>query len=954
MGKAALLNELITTKFHIPLTRGRMTSRSHLEARLDEILLLGCRLVLVTAPAGFGKSTLISTWLKNQDVRYAWLSLDSGDNEPRQFLSYFVGSLQKIDASLGISQMNRIQTADLADSEAVYADVMATLVNEISGVSDPFILVMDDCHLVKNLMVNRLLNFLIERQPQVMHLILLTREDLPLPVSRLRVRRQVIEIRQADLQFSFEETRDFLSEGMGIPGLTSQEILALEQRTEGWIAGLQLAALSMMYGADREQFIQSFTGSDRYILDYLLDEVFYHQPEEIQSFLLATSILDRFCAPLCDAVINEFEDSPGGLSKNSRAILEQVERSHLFLIPLDNHRQWYRYHHLFAELLRHALAQAFENKIAGLHIQASRWLEANSYILEAVQHAFLSQNWQYAADLVERHAWNMILHSKVATVSDWCSNFPEEIIRKRPALCIFHGWALIIGFKKDDFPAANVRIEQAEAALANIDPLAVISLLVGAQQINLKRWVTGHITLLRSFILMAAPRKQADPKALVEFGQVSYDQLPEEDITGRSVSLLDICYASQALNDAADAEKKFEHVTGVASSGGNYFGAVVAEYHRAHGLFAQGHLREVLSFCQQKRKTYERYFKNPLQELPAIALLDQAEGLALLELNQIVEAEQLLRKGLAVGQWMPREELPGYLALARLCYAKDDQIGMVDAFNKLDMRWPDIQYFTNAMRVLYALKSKPDDTEIRNAASYWAREHPPEIGPEIVLPGIGPVWNDEADYAVYTAWAQVQIILGSTDEALAVIQPMLSISVEHQLNHRVIELSLLQAQAYYVQGQKERSWKPLRLALSHAEREGYLRLIDQGPVLQRLFKEAERSGVARQYIRKNLEAVQYDRKEVSDDDRDQNRAGIAGAQTSSRLTFDSDGLLEPLSNREIEVLGLMAEGLSNAEIAARLYLSPNTLKAHTQNIYSKLDVHSRVQAVNKARSLKLI
>jgi LuxR family maltose regulon positive regulatory protein len=594
-----VINALISTKFHTPQTLGRITPRPRLDARLEESLLAGCRLVLVTAPAGFGKSTLVSAWTQKQDLPHCWLSLDKSDNEPRQFLSYFVGALQKIDASLGASQVNRIQTADLADSDAVYADVMACLVNEIATLPASFILVLDDCHLLKNPVILRLLTFLIEHQPPQLHLILLTREDLLLPVSRLRVRRQLIEIRQADLQFTSQEAEDFLTTGMGVTRLTADDIHALEQRTEGWIAGLQLAALSLKYNPDPSRFIHSFTGSDRYILDYLLEEVFTHQPVEIQTFLLSTSILDRFCASLCDAVLEEYEQQSSHSDDHSQRMLEQLERANLFLIPLDNQRRWYRYHHLFNDLLRHALNQTAAKKVPALHLSASRWLEANGFIQEAVKHAFLSQDWLFAAELVERHAWNMILHSQVAAVSEWCSRFPEAVISKRPALCIFHGWALIIAFKKDDFPAASVRIEQAEANLAEIDPQALIRLVIGATPVNLKSWVTGQITLLRSFILMAAPRKEANPQALIYLGRRSLEQLPPEDITGQSVSLLDICYAAQARCDAADAEKQFEHVIGVASSGGNYFGAVVAEYHRAHGLFAQGRLREVVAFCRQ-------------------------------------------------------------------------------------------------------------------------------------------------------------------------------------------------------------------------------------------------------------------------------------------------------------------------------------------------------------------
>ena len=361
---------------------------------------------------------------------------------------------------------------------------------------------------------------------------------------------------------------------------------------------------------------------------------------------------------------------------------------------------------------------------------------------------------------------------------------------------------------------------------------------------------------------------------MIDLGQLAYDQLPVEDIPARSASLLDICYASQARCDAEDAEIKFDHVVDLALSGGNYFGAVVAEYHRAHGLFAQGRLREVVAFCQKKKKLYESYFKHPIQDLPAIALLDQAQGCALLELNELDDAEQLLRSGLEVGQWMPREELPGYLALARLYAAKGDTPGMAEALRRLDMRWPDIKYTTEAIRVLFDLLAAPDDPELRKTASIWAESHLPEIGPEIVVPGIGPAWNDEGDYAVYTAWAQVQIILGRSIEALSVIEPILDVALEHQLYHRVIQLSLLQAQALYVQGLKERAWKPLRLALSHAENNGYLRLVNHNPILIRLLMEAMKLGIAPHYIRQILE--------IDDPDLDLThmRAGLPGKHAS--------------------------------------------------------------------------
>ncbi|MDO9087232.1 MAG: LuxR C-terminal-related transcriptional regulator [Anaerolineaceae bacterium] len=943
-----MLDSLISTKLHNPLTIGRLTFRPRLDSRLDESLKMGSRLVLVTAPAGFGKSTLVSAWLKYQKLPFSWLSLDNNDNDPKQFLSYLVGALHKIDESLGTDQYKRIQTADSSDREAVYMDVMAHIINEIASLSISFLLVIDDCHLLKDQLILRIFNFLIEHQPSQMNLILISREDLPIPIARLRVRRQFVEIRQSDLQFSTDEAEDFLKEGMGIAKLTRRDIQALEHRTEGWVAGLQLAGLSIKSDPDPAKFIKSFTGSDLYILDYLLEEVFKHQPAEIQTFLLATSILPRFCEPLCDFILQEMD----GISKSdriqSKILLKKIEQSNLFLIPLDHKRQWFRYHHLFADLLRHSLSQIEPEKVPGYHLRASQWFELNGFIQEAVEHAFQAQDWIYAAELVERHAWNTILHSQVGTVSDWCRNFPEKIISKRQALCIFHGWALIIAFKKDDFPAARIRIEQAESTLSEIGPDAQIILVPGAKPVNMLAWVTGQLTLLRSFILTTEPRKQVNPQVLVDLGQQAYDQLPPEDITGLSVSLLDICYASQARSDAEDAEKKFHHVVGVAISGGNYFGAIVAEYHRAHGLLSQGRLRETIAFCQQKKKEYKAYFENPIQELPALALLDQALGRAYLELNELSLAEQLLRSGLEVGQWMPREEVPGYLALARLCYFNDDIQGIYDSLRRLEMRWPDIVKWTQAIRILYDLKLNQEDSLIRRTVATWAHSNIPEIGPDIVIPGIGPVWNDESDHAVYSAWVQIQIILCNTTEALGVVEPMLKVAVENKLFHRVIYLSLQQAQAYYVQGQKERAWKALQIALSNAESNGYLNIVDRNPILIRMLIEAKKLRMAPNYIQKILEI------DHSDSNQANSPVNLDGIQPKEALIDSRDGLVEPLSIREIEVLALLAQGLSNAEIATRLYLSPNTLKSHTQNIFGKLGVHSRVQAVNKARLLNLI
>jgi LuxR family maltose regulon positive regulatory protein len=937
-----MLDFLISTKFYRPLTIGRLTPRPRLDAKLDQCLQAGCRLVMVTAPAGFGKSTLVGSWIERQQMPYSWLSLDGSDNNPRQFLCYFVSAIQKIDESFGMDQLTRIQTAEVSDSEVVYTDVMVHLLNQIAAMPASFILALDDCHHLKNRTLISLLIFLIDRLPLQMRLIMLTREDLPIPIARRRARRELVEIRQADLQFLPEETKDYLQITMGIDQLNAQEIRALDQKTEGWIAGLQLAGLSIKSDPDPARFIRSFTGSDRYILDYLMEEVIKYQSQDVKELLLATSIVDRFCAPLCNVLLAAFRLADDEEAVSCEMVLDQIEHANLFLIPLDYTHTWFRYHHLFSDLLRHSLSRMAPGKISSLHRRASQWFEADNQIPAAVRHAFQTNDWSYAAELVERHAWNMILHSLVGTVSEWCSSFPEEVIRTRPALCIYHAWALTIAFKKDDFPAAYVRIRQAEAALPGIAPDACQSLVAGSQPVNKLAWATGQVTLLHSFMLMALPRREADPAALAELGQRAYDQLPPEDITGRSVGLLDIAYSRQACSDAADAELRFAQAVDVALSGSNYFGAVVAEYHRAHGLLTQGRLQETIAFCDQKRKTYEALFSNPIQELPAIALLDQAKGCALLETGKVASAGQLLQDGLEVGQWMPREELPGYLALARFHASQGDRPGVAACLRRLDMRWPDIGYCTQAMRIYYDLIECPDDVQLQKRAAVWAQAARPDIGPDTVLPGIGPAWNDEADYAVYTAWSQVQILLGKASEVLGVIEPMAAVAEAHHLYHRVIELAMLRSQAFYALGQWNTAWVSLRQALSLAQEYGYRYLANRGVVQAALLRDALKQGVAPDpdYLRQLLAGMKIEPDPAE-------KTAVGQEKPDSVLP-------DPLSKREIEVLTAMAQGFSNADIAARLYLSPNTLKTHTQNIFSKLAVHNRVQAINKARLLNLI
>jgi LuxR family maltose regulon positive regulatory protein len=436
---------------------------------------------------------------------------------------------------------------------------------------------------------------------------------------------------------------------------------------------------------------------------------------------------------------------------------------------------------------------------------------------------------------------------------------------------------------------------------------------------------------------MFAPRAQADPQGLIDLGQQAYELLPLEEIGGRSAALLDIGYAYQGLSDTDAAYQAHENAVRLGLSGGNYYGAVIGAFHQIRVLHYQGQLHRAAERCRERKVEFEGYFEHPVQDLPAIATLDEALGCILLEWNDLDGAESTLRKGLEVGQWMPREELGGYLALARLQAIREDREEMFHTLRRLEKRWPDIAYCTEALKIEYELKFAPNHPETLAKAAAWAKAHPPVVGEGILAPGIGPAWGDEADYAFDTAWVRVQLALGHPTDAVDTIQPLLAAAVAHDLQPRVIELLNLRAQAESLLGKRASALETLTKALVIAEPEGFIRSFDQGPLMVQLLKEALGQGIAAGYVRRLLTAI----------------IGQPGTALDAQKATSPD-LVEQLSNREIEVLELLAQGLSSLEVANRLYLSKNTLKAHTQNIYSKLDVHTRVQAVNKARELGLI
>jgi LuxR family maltose regulon positive regulatory protein len=539
---------LLRTKLYIPPTRPNLVPRPQLIDRLNQGLHLGHKLSLVSAPAGFGKSTLVSEWVTDFDRPAAWLSLDERDNDPARFLAYFVAALQTLALSevegvaptIGEGVLGALQTPQPPPSESI----LTTLLNEITAVADKFVLVLDDYHIIDAQLVDTALTFLLEHLPPQMHLVIITREDPNLPLARLRVGGQLTELRVTDLRFTLEEAARFLNQVMGL-NLSAEEIGSLEIRTEGWIAGLHMAALSMQGRANSTAFIQAFTGSHHFVLDYLVEEVLQRQQPLVRSFLLQTSILARLSAPLCDAVTGQ---------EDGKAMLESLERDNLFVVPLDDMRQWYRYHHLFADVLQAHLMEEQPNQVSDLHLRASWWYEHNDLPSDAIRHALAAEDFDLAAGLMEL-AWPAMDGSFQSTTwLDWAKALPDELVRARPVLSVGYAWSLLnIG----ELETGESRLRDAEHWL---DTMADMSQRPEDQPAKMvvvdeeQFWsLPASIALARNYLAQAL----GDVPGSIKYAQRALDLLPEDDYFGRGRAAVLLGLAQWASGELEEAHRSF-------------------------------------------------------------------------------------------------------------------------------------------------------------------------------------------------------------------------------------------------------------------------------------------------------------------------------------------------------------------------------------------------------------
>ena len=907
---------VLATKLYLPPPRPEVVLRPRLTGLLNEGL--HCRLTLICAPAGFGKTTLVGEWLSGCQRPAAWLSLDEGDNDPTRFLAYLVAALRTIAADIGDGVLGALRSPRPPSIESV----LTALLNEIIAIEDDFVLVLDDYHVVDARPVDDALAFLIEHLPPRMHLAVATREDPHLPLARLRVRGQLSEVRAADLRFTPDEAAEFLKGVMGLD-LSEEDIAALETRTEGWIAGLQLAALSMRGREDVPGFIRAFAGDNRYIVDYLVEEVLGQQSERIRSFLLQTSILDRLSGPLCDAVL---------LAGDGIARLESLERGNFFVVPLDDKRQWYRYHHLFADVLSAHLMAEQPDQVSSLHRRASEWYEKNGLAADAIQHALAAEDFERAADLIELVVPAMRRSRQEATVLGWLKALPDGLFHFRPVLSVAYAGALQQG---GEIEGVEARLRDAERWLDTTAdrrerPDSPSSEMVVMHEEAFRR-LPASIAVQRAGQALAL----GDVAGTVTYARRALDLAAEDDHFRRGAAAAILGLASWTSGDLQAAHRSYADGMAHLAKAGNISDAVGGSIALADIRIAQGCLSEAT-------RTYEHALRLAMEQGEPVmrGTADMYVGMSEIqrERNDLEAATRHLLRSKEQGEHtgFPQNRYRWRVAMARIREAQGDLDGALDLLDEAERLY--VSDFYPNVRPVAALKARAWVTQGKLAEALgWARER-------------GLSAHDDLGYLrefEHITLARVLMAAYNSDreersiqEAMELLERLLQAAGEGERMGRVIEILVLQALAHHAKGDSSPALMSLERALTLAEPEGYVRVfVDEGLPMARLLYEALSHGVEPDYTRRLLAAFPVGEPEQT---------------TSSQLRGPESELIEPLSARELEVLQLIAEGLTNQDVATRLYLSPHTVKVHTRNIFTKLAVNNRTQAVAQGKALGIL
>lgn len=903
-------DSLLATKVHIPPLHDNLVGRANLVARLNEGIARCCRLTLVLAPAGYGKSTLLSEWQAQAGIPVAWLSLERGENTPARFWSYFVAALHTLPQVKRANVGTAIRQAWRTPQPGSLEEPLTELVNQLSALEEPLCLVLDDLHALSESQIHQDLIYLIEHLPRFapgLHVLAASRMEPPWPLARWRARGELNELRAIDLRFSTEETGQFLQQALPFK-LSPPEITALQDRTEGWIAGLQMAAISMQARLNAQgpesvsYFIATFSGSNRFILDYLLDEVIGQQSEERREFLYETSILDRLTAPLCEAL----SDRPG-----SQALLDQLERANLFLIPLDEERRWYRYHHLFAGLLRKQLKQFWPERISRLHQRASAWYAEQHMPSEAIRHALAAGDIARVNQILAGNVLALVEDVELFDVLRHFQELSDQQISANPWLCVAYAWTKTYA---DPSAGMNELLQQVEQSLRNVE------------NDSERNHLTSHLTAIRAYF---AWTKGAADQAL-EFAQCALENLPEEDGAARTHLLNIQGLALQYQGDLPGAAQSFKAGLASGQKMGRIHETLYTTSNLAFVYLLQCRLREAFALCQAAlSRAAESGLAAP--QLPVLAYAHATQSLILLEWNELETAVSSARQGVALAeQWRQADARHFALTCLAQTLGAAGEWAEALAVNQRAMQLArDISpWYTqiSAENEIAFLLTKGD---ILAAAEKFRAYEPIFAGRE----GRKPLCITASLLLAQNRFLDVVNLLEEPLEEMK----------QKGKCWTWLQLLPIQALALQALGREAEALGVLEQCLATAEPEGFVRIfLEKGAPMATLLQVARDRGSKTDYFSRLLAA--FAMLEASPTPR--------SLPTSAFAPPDAN-LIEPLSARELEVLRFLNSPLAIPDIAREMLIAPSTLRTHVRNIYLKLDVHGRLEALQKARELGL-
>ena len=908
---------LLQTKLYIPQARPDLVSRPLLVERLNAGL--DGNLTLVSAPAGFGKTTLLSQWAGRHERSVAWVSLDRGDNDSTRFWTYVIAAMQRVRPNLGETVLSALSASQ---RQAPLTEAMLTgLINEIAEAdAQPFVLVLDDYHLIGDQQVNDGVAFLVEYAPSGMHVILSGRADPPWPLARMRARRQMNELRSKDMRFTLEEAAAFLNDVMGLD-LSVEDIAILDSQTEGWIAGLQMAALSMQGREDVTGFIKAFSGSHRFILDYLVEEVLERRPPGTRDFLIKTSVLERMTAPLCDAITGR---------NDSAHVLAELEQANLFLVPLDDERRWYRYHHLFGDLLFSRLEQHHPDQIEALHRHASEWYEENGSLAEAMGHASAAGDADRQVRLIADNVLTMAYLGELTILVQWLDALPVDAGRDQPWFHVSRAWVLAFAGHLDE---VEQHLCDAEEALDAAPRGNNAELASGYDH------VTGHIAAIRGYV---AGLRGEFPQP-IEYAREALARLPENDAIARGWTTLLLAVVWRAQGDLAQAEQAFLDAATISRNSDNVPLAVDVLWEASVQQQMQGQLRKAFDTCQGVLQLAAEYVERGGRRLSPTGYTHIGISNVLYEWNDLesalAHAEEAVR---LCRRWgMADAIVRSHLQLAMMLQANGDTDGALSSLQEARQVAETTlsPMYRNAVAMMTAQLYLIQGNVL--AASLWADEQ-------------GLSADDEFGFQQAMAYTVVVRLLVAQSEqqnmtslhkALKVLDRLQELSATAGAVGNLIGVLTLKSVALQAQGDEAAAMKFLNQALSLGEQEGYMRtFLDEGSPMGVLLRKASASGMASDYAGRLLKAMA---------DEAALRPMVPGLGEKPSVE-EYGALVEPLTEREMEVLRLLKTSLSATEIAGELVVAPSTVRSHIKSIYGKLGVHRRMEAVERAGELGLV